>query len=76
MNQIKQDFSMQIDVTANGYMVRRPYNPQRDCGGSLEETHVFESFDALVEHLRCKLPIYPVFSGITITATTPPKRKR
>lgn len=77
MNQESKDgFATQIDVVQNGYMVRRPYSLARDTGPTLDNTHVFESFEALVEFLRAKLPIYPVFSGMVVTATAPPKRKR
>lgn len=77
MNQIAQEFSLQIDVCANGYIVRQPYNARTDACSSVREFQVFETFDALTDYLRSRLPIYPVFTGTTLTTTLrQPARKR
>jgi hypothetical protein len=76
MNQEQRSFAVQVDVAGNGYIVRPPYEAQRGGICAMTEMKVFESFESLVEHLRCVLPIYPVYSGMTVTTTPPPKRRR
>ena len=67
-----EDFKpLHIEVTANGYIVREPYQINRDMAAPVREWQVFESFDAMVEHLRARLPIYPVFDPRPV-----PSRKR
>jgi hypothetical protein len=58
-----KNFNVQIRTVSNGYMVFPAYDMRNDTGGvqSSESTKVFESFDALVAHLRAYLPVYPVF---------------
>ncbi len=49
---VKQDH-VEIIAAANGYMVRLGRDYGNDCVG---ETHVFETFDHLIAHLRDRLP--------------------
>ena len=77
MNQVAQSRpTLRIDVMANGYMVRNADDMIRDRCTPMSETHVFESFDALVAHLRAYLPIYPVMQPtLTTTAKRPQQSK-
>lgn len=74
MNQVVHSWpGLRIDVTANGYAVREAVSLHDDRCGTIAETHVFESFEGVVAHLRARLPIYPVMQP---TITTTAKRPR
>lgn len=65
MNQEAREVCIFIECVANGYVVK---------SGAVgpEGRRVFESFDALVDYLRARLPIYPVYMGtMTVTVSTP-----
>jgi hypothetical protein len=79
MNQEPRTFNIEINATANGYIVKPAADMQRDRYTPLCEFHVFESFDALVAHLHSRMPIYPVFTGVmtcTLTADAPPRKRK
>jgi len=76
MNQQSMSWNIEVNVAANGYIVRPASARHNDLCTPMSEFQVFESFDALTAHLRNVLPIYPAFSGLNFTATTVPKRKR
>ena len=74
MNQVIKSWpGLRIDVTANGYAIRESASIRDDYCPTIGETHVFESFEGLVEHIRNRLPIYPVMQP---TLTTTAKRPR
>lgn len=54
-----QDHPLRIDVTANGYIVQAAGGINCDRPTFIGAWHVFETFDAMIEHLRRELPIYP-----------------
>lgn len=58
MNQVVEPKQLELAIyaTANGYIVRRPWSPMTDRCRDDEHTHVFESFSAMVAHLRRAMP--------------------
>jgi hypothetical protein len=72
MNQVQHWPGLRIDVTANGYAIREVVSLQDDRSATIAETHVFESFEGLVAHIRNRLPIYPALN----VQPAPAARKR
>lgn len=58
MNRNETMNDVQINSTANGYVVRRAPDFHSDRSQPISECHVFETFDALVAFLRFVMPVH------------------